>query len=83
MLSTFSKAQVFRSASDQNQKHAAQINAPSRSTDAPQFLGFADTRNAPSLAVLRKVGMVPTRVEVEPDGLLCQFHVYKRPKAHD
>jgi RimJ/RimL family protein N-acetyltransferase len=50
-----------------------------RETEISQFLGFADTRNAPSLAVLRKIGMVPTRVEVEPNGLLCQFHVYKRP----
>jgi ribosomal-protein-alanine N-acetyltransferase len=54
-----------------------------RETGAPQFLGFADTRNAPSLAVLRKIGMVPTRVEVEPKGLLCQFHIYERPKFHD
>lgn len=53
-----------------------------RETDAPQFLGFADTRNAPSLAVLGKIGMVKTRVEVEPNGLLCQFHVCERPKAH-
>ena len=52
-----------------------------RDTDAPHFIGFADTRNAPSLAVLRKIGMVPTRVEKEPNGLLCQFHVYERPAA--
>jgi ribosomal-protein-alanine N-acetyltransferase len=52
-----------------------------RETDAPQFLGFADTRNKPSLAVLRKIGMIPTKVEIEPNGLLCQFHVYERP-AH-
>jgi RimJ/RimL family protein N-acetyltransferase len=50
-----------------------------RETDAPLFLGFADTRNAPSLAVLGKVGMVKTHVETEPNGLLCQFHVYERP----
>lgn len=53
-----------------------------RETEAPHFLGFADVRNKPSLAVLRRIGMVPTRVEVEPNGLLCQFHVYERPKAH-
>lgn len=53
-----------------------------RETDAPQFLGFADTRNAPSLAVLRKIGMVPTRIETEPNGLLCQFHIYERPSHH-
>jgi RimJ/RimL family protein N-acetyltransferase len=51
-----------------------------RETDAPRFLGFADVRNAPSLAVLGKVGMVKTHVETEPNGLLCQFHVYERPK---
>lgn len=53
-----------------------------RETNAPHFLGFADTRNAPSLAVLRKIGMVPTQVEVEPNGLFCQFHVYNRPVAN-
>jgi RimJ/RimL family protein N-acetyltransferase len=53
-----------------------------RETDAPQFIGFADTRNAASLAVLRKIGMVPTKVEVEPGGLLCQFHIYERPASH-
>jgi RimJ/RimL family protein N-acetyltransferase len=52
-----------------------------RDTDAPHFIGFADTRNAPSLAVLGKIGMVRTRVETEPNGLLCQFHIYERP-AH-
>lgn len=54
-----------------------------RATDAPHFIGFADTRNAPSLAVLAKIGMVRTRVEVEPQGLLCQFHIYERPQHHD
>ena len=54
-----------------------------RETDAPHFIGFADTRNTPSLSVLRKIGMVPTRVEAEPGGLFCQFHIYERPKAHD
>lgn len=50
-----------------------------RDTGASHFIGFADVRNAPSLAVLRKIGMVPTRVETEPNGLRCQFHVYERP----
>lgn len=54
-----------------------------RETDASHFIGFADTRNAPSLAVLRKIGMVPTRVETEPGGLLCQFHIYERPQDHE
>ena len=50
-------------------------------TDASHFIGFADTRNGPSLAVLRKIGMVPTRIETEPSGLSCQFHIYQRPTA--
>ena len=50
-----------------------------RETDAPHFIGFADTRNAPSLAVLKKIGMEETHVEVEPNGLTCQFHIYRRP----
>jgi ribosomal-protein-alanine N-acetyltransferase len=54
-----------------------------RDSDASHFIGFADVRNAPSLAVLRKIGMVPTRVETEPGGLRCQFHIYERPQAHD
>lgn len=53
-----------------------------RETDASHFIGFADTRNAPSLAVLGKIGMVPTRVEKDTNGLLCQFHVYERPSVH-
>jgi [ribosomal protein S5]-alanine N-acetyltransferase len=51
-----------------------------RDTDASHFIGFADVRNAPSLAVLRKIGMVPTKVGTEPNGLRCQFHVYERPR---
>lgn len=51
-----------------------------RETDHDHFIGFADTRNAPSLAVLRKVGMVPTRIETEANGLQTQFHIYGRPR---
>lgn len=47
------------------------------------FIGFADVRNAPSLAVLRRIGMTPTHIETEPGGLVCQFHVYNRPGAND
>ncbi|WP_169195911.1 GNAT family N-acetyltransferase [Devosia sp. MC1541] len=43
------------------------------------FIGFADTRNAPSLAVLAKIGMERTHVDIEPNGLTCQFHILKRP----
>lgn len=54
-----------------------------RDTDASHFIGMADVRNAPSLAVLRKIGMVPTRVETEPSGLAVQFHIYERSNVHD
>lgn len=54
-----------------------------RDTDASHFIGMADVRNAPSLAVLRKIGMVPTRVETEPTGLSYQFHIYERSNLHD
>lgn len=50
-----------------------------RETQGSHFIGFADTRNAPSLAVLRKIGMEPTRIETEPGGLTCQFHILRRP----
>ena len=53
-----------------------------RETDAPHFIGFADTRNAPSLTVLGKIGMTPTHLEAEPGGLFCQFHIYHRPGAY-
>ncbi|MGV8856631.1 MAG: GNAT family N-acetyltransferase [Devosia sp.] len=52
-------------------------------TGADHFIGFADTRNAPSLAVLARIGMVPTHIETEPNGLTCQFHVYNRPSSND
>lgn len=50
-----------------------------RETSANHFIGFADTRNAPSLAVLKRIGMEETHVESEPNGLICQFHIYWRP----
>jgi RimJ/RimL family protein N-acetyltransferase len=51
-----------------------------RDTDAPRFIGMADTRNIPSLTVL---GMVRTHVETEPNGHGIQFHIYERPTEHD
>lgn len=49
-----------------------------RATAWDYFLGFADTRNTASLAVLERIGMSKTHV-----GLLdeqeCQFHIYHRP----
>ena len=47
------------------------------------FIGFADIGNAPSLAVLARIGMVPTHIETEPSGLSCQFHIYNRPDIND
>ncbi|HTN61321.1 MAG TPA: GNAT family N-acetyltransferase [Devosia sp.] len=45
-----------------------------RETDWMYFLGFADVRNAPSLAVLTKIGMVRTHV-AELRGRSVQFHI--------
>ena len=45
-----------------------------RETDWMYFLGFADVRNAPSLAVLTKIGMVRTHV-AGVDGQQTQFHI--------
>lgn len=45
-----------------------------RETDWMYFLGFADIRNAPSLRVLEKIGMVRTHV-AELDSQPCQFHI--------
>ncbi len=52
-----------------------------RETDWDHFIGMADVRNTASLAVLTKIGMVRTTVEANPDGQLCQFHIYNRPAA--
>ncbi len=52
-----------------------------RETDLPRFLGFADVRNAPSISVLHRLGMVATHVGTLRDGQVCRFHVYERPKA--
>lgn len=45
-----------------------------------QFIGFADIRNYPSLAILRRIGMVPTHVETV-DGITAQFHILTRARA--
>ncbi|MBN9305409.1 MAG: hypothetical protein BGO82_02855 [Devosia sp. 67-54] len=45
-----------------------------RATDWDHFIGFADVRNAPSLAVLRRIGMRETHV-ADVDGMQCRFHV--------
>ncbi len=43
------------------------------------FIAMADIRNAPSLAVLARIGMEKTHVEVDHLGLTCQFHILRRP----
>lgn len=45
-----------------------------RETDWMYFLGFADVRNGPSLAVLNRIGMVPTHVGLL-NGQAAQFHI--------
>lgn len=50
-----------------------------RETDWDHFIGMADTRNVPSLAILDKIGMTRTRVEVDDLGLRCQFFIYEQP----
>jgi ribosomal-protein-alanine N-acetyltransferase len=42
---------------------------------------MADVRNAPSLAVLGKIGMEKTHVALDHHGITCQFHILRRP-AH-
>lgn len=43
------------------------------------FIGMADIRNAPSLAVLEKIGMEKTHVALDHLGITCQFHILRRP----
>jgi ribosomal-protein-alanine N-acetyltransferase len=50
-----------------------------RDTGRDHFIGFADRRNTPSLKILEAIGMAPTHVAVEPDGLECQFYRRDRP----
>jgi RimJ/RimL family protein N-acetyltransferase len=51
-----------------------------RATDWDHFIGFADVRNHASLAVLRRIGMVPTHTE-ETMGFEVQFHVLRKADA--
>jgi RimJ/RimL family protein N-acetyltransferase len=48
-----------------------------RETDWPRFIGFADTRNTPSLAILRRIGMRETHQE-DYEGMTCQFLALER-----
>ena len=43
------------------------------------FIGMADIRNAPSLAILGKIGMEKTHVALDYAGINCQFHIMRRP----
>jgi RimJ/RimL family protein N-acetyltransferase len=48
-----------------------------RDTEWDHFIGFADVRNAPSLAVLKRIGMRETHVS-DFVGMTCQFHVLEK-----
>jgi RimJ/RimL family protein N-acetyltransferase len=48
-----------------------------RDTEWDHFIGFADVRNAPSLAVLKRIGMRVTKV-ADFEGMACQFHVLEK-----
>ena len=52
-----------------------------RETDTPRFLGYADVRNAHSISVLHRLGMVATHVAKLADGQVCRFHVMERPQS--
>ncbi|MFD1252874.1 anhydro-N-acetylmuramic acid kinase [Devosia equisanguinis] len=43
------------------------------------FIGMAHVDNAPSRAVLEKIGMEKTHQAVDYYGLPCQFHILRRP----
>lgn len=47
-------------------------------TARDHFIGLADVRNAASLKVLRRIGMIPTHVETESSGLQAQFFVLNK-----
>jgi RimJ/RimL family protein N-acetyltransferase len=49
-----------------------------RDTDWDRFIGFAALRNAPSLAILRRIGMIETHLE-DYEGMPCQFLALERP----
>ena len=48
-----------------------------RETDRTHFIGFADVRNAPSLKVLRGIGMRETHI-ADFEGMTCAFHVLEK-----
>ena len=48
-----------------------------RDTAWDRFIGFADVRNAPSLAILRRIGMRETHLD-DYEGMQCQFLALER-----
>jgi len=48
-----------------------------RETDWDHFIGFAHVDNAPSIAVLKRIGMTETGVE-DFKGMPCLFHVLEK-----
>lgn len=48
-----------------------------RETNWDHFIGFADARNAPSLKILRGIGMRQTH-EADFEGMPCVFHIYEK-----
>ncbi len=53
-----------------------------KSTDHDHFIGLADTRNTASLRILGAIGMTKTHLDQDPNGLFCQFHVFRRADWH-
>ncbi len=50
-----------------------------RETAHDHFIGSADVRNAASIKVLQKIGMIPTEVRANQSGMICQYHILRRP----
>jgi ribosomal-protein-alanine N-acetyltransferase len=50
-----------------------------RETAAPHFIAMADVRNAASLKVLDRIGLVRTHVDANDDGQQVQFFHMRRP----
>ena len=51
-----------------------------RETDEPHFIGMADVRNLASRKVLERIGMTKTKVDLNDEGMTCQFHIMVRPQ---
>ena len=51
-----------------------------RETDHEFFIGSADVRNMASIKILQKIGMIPTEVKPNYSGMVCQYHIMRRPQ---